>query len=148
MARIRWLAALLLLAPLAAPSLARGADAPSPVETRQAGQDLVDAIEDGMVAVVKAKGDLRAVERGARAIARWMRQFPDQFPPGSDKDSRATPAVWSDSAGFRRAADALVTEAQKLAEVAKGGDFEAVSAQIQAMDRACLACHRTFRARR
>ena len=37
--------------------------------------------------------------------------------------------------------------ADKLAELAKAGDTDAVAAQIKVVGDACAACHKTFRAR-
>ena len=94
---------------------------PDPIETRQAGQDLMAGDFAGISAVVKLKGDVKTLEKPAAAMARWMRQFPSQFPPGSDTghNTKALPAVWSDSAGFQKAADNLVEAADKLSQLAR-----------------------------
>jgi cytochrome c556 len=82
-------------------------------------------------------------------MARWIRQFPTQFPKGSDEghNTKALPAIWLDPAGFQKAASDLSDAATKLAELAKAGDAEAVAAQVKIVGDACGACHRTFRAR-
>jgi cytochrome c556 len=120
-----------------------------PIETRQAGQDLLNATFLGIRAVVAAKGDVKTLEAPAKAMARWIKQFPTQFPKGSEEghDTKALPAVWSDPAGFQKAADNLADAATKLAELAKAGDAEAVAAQVKVVGEACGACHRTYRAR-
>lgn len=122
---------------------------PDPIETRQAGQDLLSADFAGIRAVVAAKGDVKTLENPAKAMARWIKQFPSQFPPGSDKghDTKALPAIWTDSAGFEKAALDLADAATKLAELAKAGDTDAVAAQVKVVGDACSACHKTFRAR-
>ena len=56
-----------------------------PIETRQAGQDLVSADFAGIRAVVNANGDVKSLANPAKAIARWIRQFPTQFPKGSEQ---------------------------------------------------------------
>ena len=77
-----------------------------------------------------------------------MKQFPTTFPAGSDKGpTKALPTVWSDPTGFHRAADNLVATAEKLAQLAKAGDAEAVAAQVKVVGDACSACHRTYRQR-
>jgi cytochrome c556 len=125
------------------------AQAPDPIETRQAGQDLLAGDYAGIRAVLAAKGDMKSLEKPADAMARWMRQFPSQFPPGSDKghDTKALPAVWSDAAGFRKAADTMADAAEKLAQLARAGDAEGVATQVKAVGDACGACHRSYRAR-
>jgi cytochrome c556 len=118
------------------------------IETRQAGQDLLSGDFAGIRAVVAAKGDVTKLEDPAKAMARWMKQFPTTFPAGSDKaPTKALPAVWSDPTGFHKAADDLVAAAEKLAQLAKAGDAEAVTAQVKVVGDACAACHRTYRQR-
>jgi len=119
-----------------------------PIAIRQAGQDLLSGDFSGIRAVVAAKGDLTKLEAPAKAMARWIRTFPSQFPPGSDKgETKALPAVWSDRAGFEKAANALAEAADRLAAAAKAGNGEAVATEVKAVGDACTACHRTYRAR-
>jgi cytochrome c556 len=129
--------------------VARAQEAIDPIETRQAGQDLLSADFAGIRAVVAAKGDVKTLVNPAKAMARWIRQFPTQFPKGSDKghDTKALPAVWTDMAGFQKAANELATEADKLAQLASAGDADGVAAQVKVVGDACSACHRTYRAR-
>jgi cytochrome c556 len=125
------------------------ADGYDPIETRQAGQDLLAGTFAGIRVVVTDKGDLKTLESPAKAMARWIRQFPTQYPKGSDEghNTKALPTIWSDPAGFQKAADDLSEAATKLAELTKAGDPEAVAAQVKVVGDACGACHRTYRAR-
>jgi cytochrome c556 len=142
----RKLALVVLALALAGAAHAAG---PDPIETRQAGQDLMNGDFAGIRAVVAAKGDVKTLEKPAAAMARWMRQFPSQFPPGSDTghDTKALPVVWSDAAGFRKAADTMADASDKLVQLAKAGDADGVAAQVKVVGEACGACHRTYRAR-
>ena len=119
------------------------------IEARQAGQDLLSGDFSGIRAVVAAKGDITKLEDPAKAMARWMKQFPSTFPAGSDKGrpTRALPTVWSDPEGFHKAADNFVAAAEKLTELAKAGNPEGVAAQVKEVGDACAACHRTYRQR-
>jgi len=118
------------------------------IETRQAGQDLLSGDFAGIRAVVAAKGDLTKLEDPAKAMVRWMKQFPTTFPAGSDKPpTKALPAVWSDPTGFHKAADDFIAAAEKLSQLAKAGDAEAMTAQVKVVGDACAACHRTYRQR-
>jgi cytochrome c556 len=118
------------------------------IETRQAGQDLLSGNFAGIRAVVAAKGDVTKLEDPAKAMARWMKQFPTTFPAGSDKaPTKALSPVWSDPAGFHKAADDFVAAADKLTQLAKAGDAEGVEAQVKVVGDACAACHRTYRQR-
>jgi len=117
------------------------------IESRQAGQDLISADFAGIRAVVTAKGDVKTLENPAKAMARWIRQFPTMFPKGSEQghNTKALPAIWSDMAGFQTAANDLATAADKLAQFAKAGDADGVAAQIKPMSDACGACHSAYR---
>ena len=143
---MRLLMALSLL--LLAGGIAR-ADGYDPIETRQAGQDLLNADFAGVRAVVAAKGDVKTLENPAKAMARWIRQFPSQFPKGTEEGhkTRALPAIWSDAAGFQKAADDLAEAADKLSALAKAGDADGVATQVKVVIDACNACHRTYRAK-
>ena len=120
-----------------------------PIETRQAGQDLLAGTFNGIKALVASKGDMKTVENSAKSMARWIKQFPSQFPKGSEEghNTKALPVIWTDPAGFQKAADELATELLKLADLAKGGDTDALTAQIKVVGDACASCHKTFRAR-
>jgi cytochrome c556 len=126
-----------------------GAAGYDPIETRQAGQDLLLGSFSGIKVVVVTKGDVKTLEQPAKAIARWITQFPTQFPKGSDQghNTKALPAVWTEPAEFQNDANNLAKEATKLAERAKAGDTEAVAAQVKVVGDACATCHKTFRAK-
>jgi cytochrome c556 len=123
------------------------ADAYDPIETRQAGQDLVSANFTGIRAVAAAKGNVKSLVNPAKAIARWIRQFPTHFPKGSEQGhgTRALPAIWANFADFQQRANNLADAADKLAQLADTGDADGVVAQIKVVGEACAACHRTYR---
>jgi cytochrome c556 len=122
---------------------------PDVIATRQAGQDLMAGDYAGIRAVVAQKGDVKSLEKPAAAMSSWMKVFPALFPPGSESghDTKALPAVWSDSAGFQKAANNFIEASDKLAELAKAGDAAGVTSQVKLVGDACGACHRTYRAR-
>lgn len=140
--------ALAVVASLAVAGLAR-AEGPDPIATRQAGQDLLYGNFIGMNTVVAAKGNITKLEKPAKAIARWMKVFPTAFPPGSEHggNTKAEPSIWSNRAGFVKAADKLAADAETLAGYAKAGNREKVAAQLKVMDDDCTACHKQFKAR-
>ncbi len=118
------------------------------IETRQAGQDLLAGNFSGIIQGVRHKADVKAFANSAAAMARWMKQFPTTFPPGSDKGStKALPTVWTDQAGFNQAAANLVQAADKLSQLAKAGDTAGFEAQVKTVGDACGACHDKFRAK-
>jgi cytochrome c556 len=141
----QWFVFLVILV-LAGAARAEGYD---PIETRQAGQDLLSGNFALIRVVVASKGDVKTLENPAKAMARWIRQFPTQFPKGSEEghNTKALPAVWSDMAGFQKTAGELSDATTKLAELAKAGDADGVAAQVKVVGDVCAACHRTYRAR-
>jgi cytochrome c556 len=140
--------ALLVVLAFGAVGVAR-AEGPDPIETRQAGQDLLSSTFGGIQTAVAAKGDVTKLEFPAKAMARWMRQFPTQFPKGSDQghNTKATAAIWTDTAGFEKAATVFAQASDKLAVLAKAGDADGFEAQVKTVGDACGACHRGYRAR-
>lgn len=140
--------ALLTVAILVAAGVAR-AEGLDPIEVRQTGLDLLAGDFSGIKAVITAKGDMKTLENPAKAIQRWAMVMPTLFPKGSETghNTKALPEIWSDSAGFQKAAAALGDAAGKLAVAARAGDADAVATEFKAVGDACGACHRSFRAK-
>jgi cytochrome c556 len=131
---------------LTAAAATRRADADQLIAARQAGFKLQGAAFGGMKGVIDAKGDVKTQAFAAGAIAAWARALPGLFPAGSDGGTtKALPTVWSDRAGFEKAAATLATEAAKLADLAKAGDQPGFATQWGVMRNACSACHDKYR---
>ena len=131
---------------LTAAAAERRADADQLIAARQAGFKLQGAVFGGMKAVIDARGDVKTQASAAAAIAGWARAVPGLFPAGSDGGTtKALPKVWSDRAGFEKAAATLDAEAGKLATLAKAGDQPGFAAQWQVVRGACSACHDSYR---
>ena len=122
------------------------AQALDPIEIRQAGMGLQSSTLSGVRAVVAANGDVKTLEASGKAIKRWGALIPSLFPAGSDKGAtKAAPAIWSDAAGFQKAAMTLSLAGEGLATAAKAGDATAVAAAVKAVGEACGACHKDYR---
>ncbi len=134
---------------VAASGLAVAQTGPNPIETRQVAFALLGGNYAGIRAVATAKGDVKTLEGPAKAIARYAAIIPTLFPAGTQtgNGTKALPEIWSDNAGFQKAAAGLGEAAAQLAKVANAGDAAGVDAAIKAVGDACGACHRTFRAR-
>jgi cytochrome c556 len=148
----------LALAALAAGGIAAAASAQAPtaeqaaqniIITRKAGYDLMSGLFSAMRRASQANQDVKPFEMGAAAIVAWSKQIPLSFPPGSEtgNGTRAKPEIWSDRAGFEKAAASLQSEAEKLEAAAKAGDQAAFATQVKAVEDSCNAGHRTYRAR-
>ena len=87
----------------------------------------------------------------AEALASRGHVIPVMFPPGTNLEgTKARPEVWSDRAGFEKAAATFVAEAQKPADMAawRGPTTKRASARRHtATTRSCGACHRGHRVR-
>jgi len=70
----------------------------------------------------------------------------EAFGPGTDKgDTRAEPAIWTEQAKFKAAADKAQAEVTKVAAAAKTGNLDAIKASFGAAGATCKACHDDFR---
>ncbi len=99
--------------------------------------------------MIDAGGDVKALEDGAKGLSSWGHAVPALFPDGtqSGHDTKARTEIWSDRAGFEKAAEKFWTEADKLATLASAGDKAGFAAQYAITTQACGACHRAYRVR-
>jgi cytochrome c556 len=68
------------------------------------------------------------------------------FTAGSNGgDTEAKPAVWSQPAEFKKAADNFKAEAAKLKMVAATNNLDQIRAQLGATGATCKACHDSFK---
>ena len=85
------------------------------------------------------------VQRNAGFLGNLSRMPWDGFDPSTkDVKSASLPAIFTDVAKFKNAADRLETETSKLYDMSRSGDEASVKAQIGAVGKACGACHDTF----
>ncbi|MDF3072713.1 MAG: hypothetical protein K0S54_380 [Alphaproteobacteria bacterium] len=95
--------------------------------------------------LLEADGNLAELATRAERIAELNKQFATMFPPGSDKgNTLASPAIWTDRAGFDAANKASVDAALKMAELAKAGNRAALADQYKVMGSTCGACHQKY----
>lgn len=67
------------------------------------------------------------------------------FPEGSEEgDTRASPKIWEDMAGFQAAVDEFKADAAAAA-AANPQDVEALQAQMAAVGANCGSCHEAYR---
>ncbi len=124
------------------------AQAPDPIAVRQAAMDMNAGSFLLARTIVANKLDVKPIENPARGMAKWGELIPSMFPKGTDKgDTKALPAIWTDPAGFKKAADEFAAASTKLADAAKAGDADAVAVATKAVGDACGGCHKSFRAK-
>jgi cytochrome c556 len=136
---------------LATPALADPVTIPSDtiIAARQTAYDLSYAVFGGFKATIAAGGDVKAEADNAGALLEWATILPTLFPPGTDKghNTKALPKIWTDNAGFVKAADAYAAGAKALQDAAKAGDKKAFAAAFKQTGKACGACHKAYRAK-
>ena len=139
----------LLASGIATAQVAAGLKAEEIIAARQAGFDLQAGVANAMKAAVEAKLDVKLMEDGAKGLAAWGRTIPTLFPEGTQTggNTKALPAIWSDRAGFEKAAANFVEQADKLKALAAANDKEGFATQFKTTTEACGACHRPYRAR-
>jgi cytochrome c556 len=139
-----------LLAPLGAANAGEGAAA---ITERQALMKLVGASFGSIKAAIDSKdaAQIKAAEARARAIAFAAGAIPTMFPQGSDAKAGKTAAldkIWTDSAGFKKAAETMGATATKLADALKSGDAAAALAAFGEVGKeGCGGCHGAYRAK-
>lgn len=131
------------------PGVVSAQTGPNLIETRQTLMSLQSGNYAGIRAVVAAKGDLKTLEGPAKGLVRSAAVLPSLFPQGTatGNNTRALPEIWSDNAGFQKAAATLGEAAGALAKAAAAGDAAGVDAAVKAIGDVCGSCHRAYRAR-
>lgn len=117
------------------------------VKQRQDNRKETAATMRSIKGVIDAKGDVKTLVASAAKLKQLEIAFVGMFPPGSDKDSKALPTVWSDKAGFQAASKASEAAYDKLAVAAGSGDLAAATAAFGEIPKTCGACHDKYRAK-
>ena len=128
-------------------------DAKTVIETRQkAMKDNGGHMKAINGFVETGEGDAAMVAEHATAIAETAKKIPELFPEGTSLadghgvKTAAKAEIWTDRAGFEKAAAYLGEEAEELAETAKGGDKQAIAAAFAELGKeGCGGCHSKFR---
>lgn len=117
------------------------------VKERQENRKQAGAAMRAIKAVIDAKGPTAPAVEQAAKLKTLEAAFVKMFPPGSDKDTKALPTVWTDSAGFQAANKAADAAYDKLAVAAGSGNMAALQAAFADTGKSCGACHDKFRAK-
>lgn len=98
------------------------------------------------VAKGEAKADAGTVVH-AMALRELSVTIEHLFPQGSGGgESRAKPEIWSDWAGFTKAADAFAAATPALVAAAQSGDAGQIGAALGEVGKTCGGCHKPYRA--
>lgn len=120
-----------------------------PIEDRQAFMKQNGKLLGAVVTVVKGEKPFDAAEvQAALEAFNEHAQSLDvaaAFPEGSTEgETRASPKIWGDMAGFQAEVGAFKAAAAAAVEAAPQ-DVDALRAQVGAIGEICESCHSTFR---
>ena len=86
--------------------------------------------------------DYGSIAKLADEIREWAVKMPEYFPEGSNiKPSKASPKIWEDFSGFKRAAMKNETATKKLIAATEAGDQTAVVEGFKSVASSCKSCH-------
>lgn len=119
------------------------------IAMRQSGMALTGGVTEAMKNGIAAGVDVKTFEGAATAMAKYGAVYVKLFPAGTETggNTKAKKEIWSDRAGFEKAAADFVAASTKLVDAAKSGDKAAFAAAFQAEGQACGGCHRPYRER-
>ncbi|MGZ0187699.1 MAG: c-type cytochrome [Alphaproteobacteria bacterium] len=131
------------------------ADPKASIEARK---DLMHSILADLkvvVAYIKGKNDdAGLVANAAKGISAKASKIPEVFKAkvhvgnaGALKTT-AKPLIWSNWGDFTQAASNLKASADGLANGAATGDWKAIEAGFEAVEKSCGACHKSFRVKK
>lgn len=130
---------------------ALAADSPEDlVKYRQSVMKALGGHAGAIAAVVKGQVSYGAhVANHARSIKEMSLIVPDIFPsnsgPAAYADTRALTKIWEQPAKFKEAVTAFQSAAAKFADIAEGGDQQAIAEGLGALGKSCGGCHKPFR---
>lgn len=117
------------------------------VAIRKAMMRMQGGVLAGLNATAQSKADPKGFANAAGALSASAAQLVGMFPPGSTANSRALPVIWSDAAGFAKAATEFGAAAELALVAAAASDATAFAAAVKVIGDNCNSCHQTFRAR-
>ena len=141
--------AALALAAIAVPAFAQQVKVEDQIKYRRAAYTLMGLNFGSLGAMAQDKKPYNQEEaqRNADFVAMLSTVPKGYFGEGTDKDTKAKPEIWAKRADFDSKMDKMVSEAQKLPAVVRGGDLAAFKKQVGDVGAACKACHDDYRAK-
>ncbi|HSV57764.1 MAG TPA: cytochrome c [Variovorax sp.] len=90
--------------------------------------------------------DAAAAASNAEIVATVSKLPWPGFAAGNE-GGKAKPEIWQEQAKFKELSDKLQVETEKLLVAAKGGNLDAIKAQVAQTGDTCKSCHDTFRSK-
>jgi len=141
--------AVLFLAATAVPVAAQQTKVEDQIKYRRAAYTLMGLNMNNLGAMAQDKKPFNKDEaqRSADTIAILATVPKGYFGEGTDKDTRAKPAIWTQRADFDAKMDKMTAEVAKLPAAVRTGDTAAFKKQVADTAAACKACHDDYRAK-
>ncbi len=140
--------ALIAFATATTAGFAQGSDPAQIIRERREGLKAMGAQMEAMAAIAQARGDTQPAIARIETLQNFFANFVERFPANTQAgETRALPAVFTDSAGFATALTNLNTQLSTLRAVAASGDAAGFAPALQATGATCGACHRAYRSR-
>jgi cytochrome c556 len=122
------------------------------VAARQASFDMSSATFGAILKAAKEGADAKTESQPAAALASWAKVLPSLFPAGTGvgqtpMESKAKLDIWTDRAGFEKAAANYVTATATLSSLAEANNTAGFTAQLDEVKKACGGCHKPYRER-
>jgi len=138
-------------------ALAQPASPPPPtpaqvIRARQAAYEMSVVTFSQLKRAADTGSDVTKQKFAADALAGWAAALPTLYPEGTGPgqtavETGALAEVWSNRAGFLARANAYKAATAKLVDAAKAGDASQFANQVDAVKKACDACHADFKVR-
>lgn len=120
------------------------------IATRQADMAVQTSLLESIMMAIGADADILPLKDAAEAIEALGMAIPELFPEGTERghNTRARPAVWSDRAGFEKAAANLTEAARRMANAAATDNRTGFAKANLETVAACSTCHMAYRGAR
>jgi cytochrome c556 len=120
------------------------------IATRQADMAIQTSLLEAIMMAIGADADIVPLKDAAGAIEALGMAIPELFPEGTERghNTRALPPVWSDRAGFEKAAGNLAEAARRMANAAATDNRPEFAKANLATVAACSTCHMAYRGAR
>ena len=131
-------------------AIAEEVDADTYIEYRESLMQDAKTHTKGIGNILKGKLPLKDnLLHHARALHEVSQMFPSAFPEGSDFGETSTkPNVWTDKAGFSKAAQNNQKATAALVTAAESGDLKTIGNAMADVGKSCKGCHKEYRSKK
>ena len=145
---VRLASLMLAAAGTALPAAAQFAKKDDAVQYRQSAMFIQGQHFGRIAAMANGRVPFDAAAAAANAeIVATVSKLPWPAFGAGNEGGKAKPEIWKEQAKFKELSDKLQMETEKLLVAAKGGNLDAIKAQVAQTGDTCKSCHDTFRSK-